>query len=525
MPPPARLPQPSRIGMPVRVAFFASFLLMVGVAACWAQSFAIQDLRVDGSVITVIPADFNRDRRSDLLVISKKGTAPNETRWASVFWQQEGGRFNPRPDLVWEMDPEATVIDVGPLGPDADEQAIVYLTGSEVRYYRVEKGTRPTAATLLKVPTFTVFPEPGELPAWPLIRDWKGIGRAWLGVPQFDTLLLYRLGLGEQPSLEEPVHIHQPTLILTGDFNNRLIRDYSLQLMYRFPQLFVRDFNGDGRADLIAAWGEQIAVYLQDPSGRFPLHPSKTFRFEIRAEREKSLRSVLVSSLVEDLDQDGYADLILTKMTGRVTERRIVTQVYFNRQGNLPSTPDAQLEHEGFGTTLLVKDLNRDGKRDLIFPLVKIGVANIMRHLVSSRVDVSLFAHLYRGRPAYLPAADWIRSFGYQIDMSDIVMLEGAWPNMEGDFDGDGETDLLVAGNDEVAVYLATAGAFFAPEPATRVKVKTSPHLLVRDLNNDKLADIVIWYTNKPERSGIITVLMNTGQGWKSKPAPNQRRQ
>ncbi|MBI3329323.1 MAG: VCBS repeat-containing protein [Nitrospinae bacterium] len=513
------------ISVCVQMAFLATLTLIVCAAASWAQSFAMHDLRVDGRVITVIPADLNRDRRPDLLVISKKGTFPHETRWASVFWQQEGGRFNPHPDLVWEMDPEATVIDVGPLGPDPDEQAIVYLAGSEVRFYRVKDGTRPAPTTLLKVPTFTVFPEPGDLPPWPLIHDWKGMGKPVLGIPQFGKLLLYPIGVDGRLAAPEPVDIYQPTRVSSGDDANRLVRDYSLQLMYRFPQLFVRDFNGDGRADLIAAWQEHVAVYLQDASGRFPPHPSQTFHFDLRTDLEKSLRLVLISPLIEDLDQDGYADLILTKMTGRLTERRIVTAVYLNRRGSLPSRPDAQIEHEGFATALLVKDINGDGKRDLIFPLVKIGVSNLVRNLLTNRVDVSLLAHLYQGQPAYLPTADWTRSFGYQVDMSDGVMLEGAWPNIEGDFDGDGEADLLVAGNGEISVYLATPGAFFAREPATRVKVKTSSHLLVRDLNKDGLADMLMWYDREPEWSSVIKVLMNTGRWSVDKSAPDQQRQ
>ncbi|MBI3327367.1 MAG: VCBS repeat-containing protein [Nitrospinae bacterium] len=498
----------------------ALLLLLACTEAAWAQSFAMYDLRVDGRVLTLIPADLNRDRRPDLLVISKKGTFPQEARWASVFWQQEGGGFNVHPDLVWEVDPEATVIDVGPLGPDPDEQAIVYLAGSEVRFYQLEDGTRPAPRTLLKSPTFTVFPEPGDLPPWTLIHDWKGLGHPWLGVPEFGKLMLYPLGVDGQLTVGEPVHVYQPTRVSTGDDSHRLLRDYSLQLVYRFPQLFVQDFNGDGRADLIVAWQEDVAVHLQDASGHFPPHPSQTFHFDLRTEREKSLRTVLVTPLVEDLNQDGYADLILTKMTGRATERRIVTAVYRNQGGSLPSKPDAQIEHEGFGTTLLVKDINGDGKRDLIFPLVKIGVANLVRNLLTSRVDVSLFAHLYQGQPAYLPAADWTRTFGYQVDMSDGVRLEGAWPNIEGDFDGDGRADLLVSGNHELSVYLAIAGASFAPDPAIRLKVKTSPYLLVRDLNNDGLADILMWYDREPEWRGVMKVLMNTGRGWANKADP-----
>jgi hypothetical protein len=498
--------------------FFLTILLFMAFAASsWAQSFAIYDLQVKGSVVSVIPADLNGDQRVDLVVISKTGTFPNVVRWVSVFWQQEAGHFNQRPDLAWEMDPEATVIDVGPLSSEANHKAIVYLTGTEVRAYHLKAGARPSPTMLLKIPTATAFPEPGELPSWPLIYDWKGTGRAWLGIPQFGQLSLSPLGSDGSLAAAETVQIYQPPFIFGMERDQRLVRDYSLQLVYRMPQLFVQDFNGDGRADLIAAWQDHLAVYLQDAAGRFPAQPSKTFHLDIRTDQEKARRSIFVSPLVADLNGDGRADLILTKMIGRVTDRRLVTMVYLNRDGSLPSRPDARFEQEGFGTTLLVKDLNGDGKQDLIFPLVKIGVANIIRNLLSNRVDVSLFAYLYREQGIYRASPDWIRSFSYQIDMSDGVMLEGAWPNIEGDFDGDGKADLLVARNDEIAIYLATPGMFFAREPAVRLSIKTSPHLLVQDLRHQGRADIVMWSEGQRDWSSAVKVLMNTGQGWRQR--------
>ena len=114
-------------------------MLLIGmlVNTSWGQPFVTYDLRVNGAIITVIAADLRGHRRQDLIVISRTGTFPNEARWVSVFWQQEGGRFNPHPDLVWEMDSQATVIDVGRLGSESDRQSIVYLTGSEVRAYQL----------------------------------------------------------------------------------------------------------------------------------------------------------------------------------------------------------------------------------------------------------------------------------------------------------------------------------------------------------------------------------------------------
>jgi hypothetical protein len=223
---------------------------------------------------------------------------------------------------------------------------------------------------------------------------------------------------------------------------------------------------------------------------------------------------VHISPLVEDLDGDGRADLILTKMAGRITDRRIVSAVYLNRAGSLPAQPHVRVEHDGFASTLLAKDVNADGKRDLVVPLAKIGVRNLIRNLLTDRVDVSLLVHLYREQGTYASVADWTRSYTYQIDMSDGVMLQGVWPTFDGDFDGDGRADLLVAGNDELAVYLGVPNALFARDPAARIAVKTSAHTMVRDLTNNGRADIVLWYEGTSEWNGVVKVLINTARGW-----------
>ncbi len=497
---------------------FAFLIAMLGLSilsgtAC-GQSFTSHDLRVNGAVITVIPADLRGHRGQDLVVISRTGTFPNEVRWVSVFWQQEGGGFNPQPDLVWEMDSEATVVDVGRLGPDSDRMSIVYLTGSEVRAYQLTSEGPPAPTTLLTTPTLTVFPEPADLPPMPLIQDWKGTGQPWLGVPQFGRLTLHPIVQGRPQGPGEAITLYQPTLLFGPEREHRLIRDYALQLIYRLPQLFVRDFNGDGRGDLIAAWQDHVAVYLQATTGRFSQEPSQTFHFNLRTEQERTLRLVHISPLTEDLDGDGRVDLILTKVTGRITDRRIVSSVYLNRSGGLPAQPHVRVEHDGFASTLVAKDLNGDGKRDLLFPIAKIGVGNLIRNLLTDRADISLLAHLYRDQGVYNKVADWMRNFTYQIDMSDGVMLQGVWPNVEGDFDGDGKADLLVAGNDAIAVYLATPEALFAREPAARVPVKTSPRTIVQDLTGNSHTDIVMWYEKSVEWEGVIKVLINTGKGW-----------
>lgn len=255
-------------------------------------------------------------------------------------------------------------------------------------------------------------------------------------------------------------------------------------------------------------------MYLQDLAGCFPLDPTQTFHFSLRAGCVPALRAGYISPLVEDVDGNGRADLMLTKMTGRLTDRRLVTSVYLNRAGHLPAQPDIYIEHEGFATMLLAKNVNGDGKRDLLFLLVKIGVRNLIRNLLTDRAEVSLQVHLYRDQGIYNSAPDWMRSFGYEIDMSDGVVLQGVWSNVEGDFDGDGKADLLVVGNDELAVYLATPGMLFARDLVARIPVQTSSHIIVRDLTDSRRADIVIWYREPSASQGVIKVLINATTRW-----------
>jgi hypothetical protein len=99
--------------------------------------------------------------------------------------------------------------------------------------------------------------------------------------------------------------------------------------------------------------------------------------------------------------------------------------------------------------------------------------------------------------------------------MSDGISLQGVWPKIDGDFDGDGRADLLVAGDDEVVVYLAAPETLFAPGPAARVAVKTSPRLILEDLTANKHTDIVMWYEGSSEWKGVVRVLINTTKGWK----------
>jgi hypothetical protein len=496
------------------ISIIMMLLFGIVVNASWGQPFVTYDLRVNGAIITVIAADLRGQQRQDLIVISRTGVFPNEERWVSVFWQQEGGRFNLHPDLIWEMDPQATVIDVGRLGSESNRQSIIYLTDSEVRAYQLAGAGPPKATTLLKIPTLTVFPEPVDLPRLPLIYDWKGTGQPWLGVPQFGQMIFYPIAQAGPQEPGEPVRLHQPTLLFGGEREHRLIRDYALQMIYRLPHVRVWDFNRDGRADLVVAWQDHVAVYLQEASGQFPREPSQTFYFGLRTEQERTLRLVQISPLIEDLNADGRADLILTKTTGRITDRRLLTSVYLNRAGNLPAQPNVRLEHDGFATTLLTKDLNGDGKPDLLFPVVKIGVRNLIRNLLTDRAEVSLLVHLYRDPGLYANTPDWSRSFSYEIDLSDGVVLQGAWPNLDGDFDGDGKADLLIVGNDEIVVYLASPGTQFSRDPATRMAVKSSSHVIVGNLTASRQADIVLWYDGPSEWKGALKVLMNTGTGW-----------
>ena len=203
--------------------------------------------------------------------------------------------------------------------------------------------------------------------------------------------------------------------------------------------------------------------------------------------------------------------LTLTKGTGKFLERKLFIYVFLNRQNpDRPFSPhpDQTITLEGITPGINIEDVNGDGKGDLIFSSIKLGFWNVVKNLVSKRVNLNTSIYLWKNDHGYSSHPDFNKKTSYRIDLTHGIRLRGAWPTLAGDFTGDGHKDLLIAHDGEVTVYPKNQNGDLFSKPVSQSGVSTHQFMHVVDMNDDGRDDIIFY---QKKRNGNISILLNTG--------------
>ena len=480
-----------------------------------ADLFSAQALKVEGSKLAVIPADLDGRGALEIVVASKTGVYPKETRWISIFSADDSAQYSRSARQRWEIDRTAAVLDVGDVAPSPGKE-IFYLTGHGISYYPQEKdGTfATTPRRLLDFPTITVFPASASIPRGRLLADWKRNGRKMLLLPQFEALMFFDRGGTDGWQKTDRVSIVPRTFLFSDQVNDGAFRDFSLHTEFRPPRIFVEDFNGDGFADLLLTEQESVFVYLHQPDGHFAAQPSATIVFPVRPSGKDADTSLSFLLTPVDVNGDQFADMILTltRGTGKFLERKIIIFVFLNRQTPgkpFAPEPDQTITVDGITPGVNIEDVNGDGRGDLIFSSIQVGFWNIVKNLISKRVNLDTSIYLLRRDNRYPAKPDFKQKTSYQLDLTHGIRFRGTWPTLGGDFTGDGHQDLLVARDEKIAIYpKVPEGGLFA-KPLTQSDLFTSPFMNIIDLNGDSMDDLIFY---EKKREGKISVLLNTGK-------------
>ena len=172
------------------------------------------------------------------------------------------------------------------------------------------------------------------------------------------------------------------------------------------------------------------------------------------------------------------------------------------------------MQREGYSGAVSFADLDGDGKPDLVMPHVSVGLAEMARVVLSKKMVVGFEARRNLGRK-FSAEAETIKEVDFPVDYSQLADIDGPYPSVAGDFNGDGKADFIAAnGADQYGVWLGGGKTLIADDPKALVHVTPSRYYFVSDLNGDKLADVVIFYRSREALSGTVIVLRNSGHGW-----------
>jgi hypothetical protein len=463
-------------------------------------------LRVEGRPAEVVAVRDEETGGATIAVAEVEGAPPDERRRVSLFRFRAGAGEDrgSLPDRAIDVPADALAFDLG----DALPRPGLELALLSAKALRIE-GSDPDAA-----------PEEFRFgSALPLPRAARSLAHvSFLGA--------WREGTGRSALLPHPLGLHVVELPggTTEHVDLPMLAEYAgedsdmpglegfLSSELAWPRLEWGDDDGDGRRELFVL--SRYAILVLRPGA--PGWPKPARRVTLRPftpEEELRPETTALRLFASDLDGDGLTDLVVHRAVGTLLRSRVHTDVFRNAgAGADPAGPPALTLQEagGFGS-LALRDLDGDGRPEVIQSWVPFSVLQGVRILVTRAVVVQLRVLSLRGPGLSATETSWEEELRLPLDF-EAGRVAGLLPTSHGDWNGDGRADLLHSdGAENIVLRLGEAGprgpAFGAP--AARQRVPSAERARVVDLDGDGLDDLVIWDPRNAEAG--VHVLRNLG--------------
>jgi hypothetical protein len=364
-----------------------------------------------------------------------------------------------------------------------------------------------------------------------LFAEVTGDGQPDLLLPALDALIVYP-GEGEGFAAEPVARVALP---VADD-----VERSSLELRYPLPE--ARDVDGDRRTDLVwrdprEGW-ERPWVAIGLGGGRFA---------EARAPLPEGTSVPWPGSspmLFGDLDGDGRAEVVaqhdheLPEGAGMRAEirdaesPRSTLRLFPTTNGLAPvSQPSQTFDIQGHafegGSEIELpsgmKDLDGDGRQDLVTIELHISITRLLGGLAIGRVNLPMDFRVWcqAATGAFQEVRGLDLSGNLRVDIHSMKLRN--LPSFAGDFDGDGRIDFVQLGRGrDVTIHTGRPGCAFPSSPDLTLKLRQEPQHLglvrVRDLDGDGRADLMMVQPGRAPEAGVtpparLDLYLSAGSG------------
>jgi hypothetical protein len=226
---------------------------------------------------------------------------------------------------------------------------------------------------------------------------------------------------------------------------------------------------------------------------------SKTNRFKIPVNAEDKWQAITRAA---DINADGLPDLVVTFLKGTM-HPKTSTQVFIaTAPFTYPTTPNAKFDSSGAVSSPAVEDVDGDGKMDLVFMTVQLGVSNIINYFLRGKVSASVDVHLFKDG-----------AFSNKPTFSESALLDAPETREHevfalGDFNGDGRMDAAFGQSaNKLVIRTGSAEQFVSPKPWVELDIPSFGDADAVDLNGNKAKDLLLCHPSGKNKTRLDVVL------------------
>lgn len=528
------------------LAVLASLAPTAALAGASADDFELLELGFPEAARSHRVADVDGDGKLDLTFVFTPessaeqragGSSQDEDYWLRTCLHEPKPHFSRCVDF--DLPGETRGYDLGALdGTPGAELLLVTRDGVAIASFANGAYGRLEGVPLESLLSAT---DPSAPLALKLLFDLDRDGRAEVLVPTLRGPALYRAterGLSAPVTLESPATVKYrfsgPAREVGVATDRELVRRISAQAT-ALP-IVVDDFDGDGRNDITTSDGPRLRVFLQAEDASFATEPSLDIERSVLTPEEEEGGFTGEALGFADLDGDGLADLIALKWGSSRERTRMDRHLFYARPGlNYPETADQILRSESFFPDFEVRDLNGDGRRDLVIPYFRIAPTQAFKVLTQNALRVQLRLFLMREDGRYAQGAgkrfakvDRRVVLDYQLNVMRMIFGSRGPPDSfspllttRGDFDGDGFADLAAdSGADRLHIRFGNERAEYSSRPDLAFPFESSLAYQVVDLNRDGRSDLVAYYGAAAKRTRSRRAPDELRRGGRPEPEP-----